>query len=66
VSDEFPPIPKTQIAIFVAVDLLLVAAVIYAVIRHVPVRQAMYAFIALSVLNGIALIVAVVRRSSSH
>jgi hypothetical protein len=53
--------PKRQIAIFVAVDLILVAAVIIAVFRHISIVYAMAAFVVLSVINGLLLIVTVVK-----
>ena len=53
--------PKKQIAIFVVIDLILVAAVIIAVFRHVSVVHAMAAFVVLSVINGLFLIVTVVK-----
>jgi len=55
--------PKKQLALFVIVDLLLVAAAIVAVLRHVRVLYVMLGFIAFSVINGIFLIVTVVRRT---
>lgn len=55
--------PKKQLALFVIVDLLLVAAAIVAALRHVKVLYVMLGFIAFSVINGIFLIVTVVRRT---
>ena len=55
--------PKKELAIFVIIDLVLVAAVIIAVFQHVKVLYAISAFAVLSVLNGIFLIVAVVKRA---
>ncbi|HET9743338.1 MAG TPA: hypothetical protein VFQ00_11360 [Terriglobales bacterium] len=54
-------VPKKELAIFVGVDLVLVVAMIVAVFHHVPVFYAMMAFIVLSVINGIFLIVFAVR-----
>ena len=58
--------PKRQIAIFVAIDLILVAAVVIAVFRHVPILYAMAAFVVLSVINGVFLIVTVVKRTGTQ
>jgi hypothetical protein len=53
--------PKKQIAIFVVVDLILVVAVLVAVFRHVKILYVLLAFTFLSVMNGIFLIVTVVK-----
>jgi hypothetical protein len=53
--------PKKQIAIFVVVDLILVVAVLVAVFRHVKILYVLLAFTFLSVINGIFLIVTVVK-----
>lgn len=53
--------PKKQILLFVAIDVILVGAVIVAVFRHVSVVYAMAAFVVLSVINGLFLIVTVVK-----
>ena len=55
--------PKKQLLVFVVVDLILVAAAIVAVLRHVKPLHVMMGFIAFSVINGIFLIVTVVRRT---
>ena len=55
--------PKKQIAIFVVVDLILVLAVLVAVFRHVKILYVLLAFTFLSVINGIFLIVTVVKRT---
>ena len=56
-------IPKNQLIAFVIIDLILVAAAIFAVLRHVQVLYVMMGFIAFSVINGIFLIVTVVRKT---
>jgi len=58
--------PKKQLAVFVVVDLILVTAAIVAVVRHVKVFYVMMGFIAFSVINGIFLIVTVVRRTEAR
>jgi hypothetical protein len=58
--------PKKQLAIFVVIDLILVAAVLIAVFQHVKVIYAISAFIGLSVINGIFLIVTVVKRTGTR
>ena len=58
--------PKKQLAIFVIVDLILVAAVLVAVFHHLKIVYVMLAFIVLSVINGIFLIVTVVRRTGTQ
>jgi hypothetical protein len=55
--------PKKQLAVFVVIDLILVAAAIVAAVRHVKPLYVMLGFIAFSVINGIFLIVTVVRRT---
>ena len=55
--------PKKQLAVFVIIDLILVVAAIVAALRHVKVLYVMLGFIAFSVINGILLIVTVVRRT---
>jgi hypothetical protein len=55
--------PKKQLAVFVVVDLILVVAAIVAALRHVKILYVMLGFIAFSVINGIFLIVTVVRRT---
>jgi hypothetical protein len=57
--------PKKQIAIFVVVDLILVVAVLVAVFRHVKILYVLLAFTVLSVINGIFLIVTVVKRTGN-
>jgi len=57
--------PKKQIAIFVVVDLILVVAVLVAVFRHVKILYVLLAFTFLSVINGIFLIVTVVKRTGN-
>lgn len=55
--------PKKQLIAFVVVDLILVAAAIIAVVRHVKVLYVMLGFIAFSVINGVFLIVTVVKKT---
>ncbi|PYY00265.1 MAG: hypothetical protein DMG64_17100 [Acidobacteria bacterium] len=55
--------PKKQLTVFVIVDLILVAAAILAVLRHVKVLYVMLGFIAFSVINGIFLLVTVLRKT---
>jgi len=55
--------PKKELAAFVVVDLILVALAIFAVLRHVRILYVMLGFIAFSVVNGLFLIVTVVRRT---
>ena len=57
--------PKKQIAIFVIIDVILVAAALIAVFRHVQIGYVILAFAVLSVLNGIFLIVTVVKNTST-
>jgi hypothetical protein len=57
--------PKKQIAIFVVIDLILVVAVLIAVFHHVKILYVLLAFTLLSVINGIFLIVTVVKRTGS-
>lgn len=55
--------PKKQLAIFIMIDVILVLAVIIAVLHHVRVIYALGAFIVLSVINGLFLIVTVLRNT---
>jgi hypothetical protein len=55
--------PKKQIAIFVVIDLILVSAVLVAAFHHVRILYVLLAFTLLSVINGICLIVTVVKRA---
>jgi len=57
--------PKKQIAIFVVVDLMLVVGVLVAVFRHAKILYVLLAFTCLSVINGIFLIVTVVKRTGT-
>lgn len=54
--------PKKELTIFVVIDLLLVVAVLIAVFHHVKILYVIFAFFILSAINGLFLIVAVVRR----
>ncbi|PYY11603.1 MAG: hypothetical protein DMG61_18525 [Acidobacteria bacterium] len=58
--------PKKQLIVFVIVDLILVAAAIVAVLRHVKVLYVMLGFIAFSIINGIFLIITVVRKTEQR
>ena len=55
--------PKKQIAIFVVIDVVLVAAVLVAAFHHMKILYILLAFTLLSVLNGIVLIVTVVKNT---
>jgi hypothetical protein len=54
--------PKKELAIFVVVDLILVAAAILAAFRHVKIVYVILFFFILSAINGMFLIVTLVRR----
>ena len=54
--------PKRELAIFVTVDLILVVAAIVAVFHHVKVMYVIAGFAVLTVVNGLVLIVSVVKR----
>ena len=58
--------PKKQLAVFVLFDLILVAVAIAAVLRHVKVLYVMMGFIAFSVINGLFLIVTVIRNTKAR
>ena len=58
--------PKKQLAVFVFFDLILVAVAIVAVLRHVKVLYVMMGFIAFSVINGLFLIVTVVKNTKAR
>jgi hypothetical protein len=58
--------PKKQLAIFVVVDVILVAAVLIAVFHHVKVLYVLLGFAVLSVINGIFMIVTVVKRTGTQ
>lgn len=62
-DDQLCTMPKKQLAVFVIVDLVLVATAIVAALRHVKVLYVMLGFIAFSVVNGVFLIVTVVRKT---
>jgi hypothetical protein len=55
--------PKKQIAIFVVIDVILVVAVLVAAFHHMKILYILLAFTLLSVLNGIVLIVTVVKNT---
>ena len=54
--------PKRELAIFVIVDVVLVIAAIVAAFRHVKIVYVLFGFLVLSVINGLVLIVAAVRK----
>ncbi|HKR32367.1 MAG TPA: hypothetical protein VJT08_17935 [Terriglobales bacterium] len=55
--------PKKQIAIFVVIDVILVVAVLVAAFHHMKILYVLLAFTLLSVVNGIVLIVTVVKNT---
>lgn len=55
--------PKKQLTVFVVIDVVLVIAVLIAAFHHVKIAYVLLAFTVLSVINGIFLIVTVVRRT---
>lgn len=55
--------PKKQIAIFVVIDVILAAAVLVAVFHHMKILYVLIAFTLLSVINGVVLIVAVLKHT---
>ena len=55
--------PKKQIAIFVVIDVILVIAVLVAAFHHMKILYVLLAFTLLSVLNGVVLIVTVVKNT---
>ena len=55
--------PKKQIAIFVVIDVILVVAVLVAAFHHMKILYILLAFTLLSVLNGVVLIVTVVKNT---
>jgi len=58
--------PKKQLAIFVLIDLVLIAGVLVAVFQHMKILYVMLAFILVSVINSIFLIVTVVKRTGTR
>ncbi len=54
--------PKKELAIFVVIDLILVVAAIAAVFQHVKVLYVIVVFGVLTVINGLVLIVSLVRQ----
>lgn len=58
------PMPKRQIAVFVVIDVILVAAVLVAAFQHVKILYVLLAFTLLSVINGVILIVTVVKNTN--
>lgn len=55
--------PNKQIATFVVIDVILVVAVLVAVFHHMRILYVLLAFTLLSVINGILLIVTVVKNT---
>ncbi len=55
--------PKKQIVLFVVIDVVLVIGVLMAAFRHVKILYVLLAFTFLSVINGIVLIVRVVKNT---
>lgn len=55
--------PNKQIAIFVVIDIILVMAVLVAAFHHMKILYVLLAFTLLSVVNGIVLIVTVVKNT---
>ena len=55
--------PKKQIATFVVIDVILAVAVLVAVFHHMRILYVLLAFTLLSVINGILLIVTVVKNT---
>lgn len=55
--------PKKQIVLFVVIDVILVVAVLIAAFQHVKILYVLLAFTFLSVINGIVLIVTVVKNT---
>jgi hypothetical protein len=58
--------PKKQLAIFVLIDLVLIAGVLVAVFQHMKILYVMLAFILFSVINSIILMVTVVKRTGTR
>jgi len=58
--------PKKQLAIFVVIDVILVIGVLIAAFQHVKILYVLLAFAVLSVINGIFLIVTVVRNTAQR
>lgn len=58
--------PKKQLAIFVVIDVILVIAVLVAAFQHVKILYVLLAFAVLSVINGLFLIVTVVRNTAQR
>jgi len=55
--------PKKQIVLFVVIDVILVVAGLIAAFQHVKILYVLLAFTFLSVINGIVLIVTVVKNT---
>jgi hypothetical protein len=54
--------PKKELTIFVLIDFILVAAAIFAVFQHVKVLYVIAAFGVLTGINGLFLIISVVKQ----
>jgi hypothetical protein len=56
--------PKRELAIFIIIDVVLAIAVIVAAFHHLPILAILVAFAVLSVVNGVFIIVALVRKQN--
>lgn len=56
--------PKKELAIFIVIDVLLAAAVIVAAFHHLPILAVLLAFTFLSVINGVFIVIALVRKGN--
>ena len=56
--------PKRELAIFIVVDVLLAIAVVVAAFQHLPILAVLVAFAVLSVINGVFIILALVRKQN--
>ena len=54
--------PKKELAVFVVIDVILVVAAIVAAFHHVQILYVIAGFFVLSAINGVFLIVTVVKR----
>ena len=54
--------PKKELAIFVVIDVVLVVAAIVAAFHHVKIIYVILGFFVLSAINGVFLIVTMVKR----
>lgn len=56
--------PKKELTIFIVIDVILAIAVIIAAFHHLPIVAVLLAFTLLSVINGVFIVVALVRKQS--